>query len=85
MYNTHRPEDLPQQQYHSLVVLGGKDDLVPGGLVQTQFEAAQHPAEVLFHPDLGHGGLLLDGEWMHRVVKAVKRLVHRKEEETTVK
>ena len=74
------PEDLPRKRHHSLIVLSGKDDLVPGVLVQAQFEAAEHPATVMYHPELGHGGLLLSDSWMTEVVAGVKRLVHRKEE-----
>lgn len=75
------PEDLPRKRHHSLVVLSGKDDLVPGMLVQSQFEAAEHPATVMYHPELGHGGLLLNDAWMKEVVAGVRRMVHRKEEE----
>ena len=74
------PQDLPREPYRSLIVLSGKDDLVPGELVQIQFDVAEHPATVLYHPDLGHGGLLLDSEWMGVVVQGVKRLVYRGEE-----
>ena len=71
------PEDLPRERYRSLIVLSGKDDLVPGELVQIQFDVAEHPATVLYHPELGHGGLLLDREWMAVVVEGVRRLVYR--------
>ena len=74
------PEDLPRKRKHALVVLSGKDDLVPGELVSRQFEAARHPATVMYHPDMGHGGLLLDREWMRAVVEGVKGLVHRRNE-----
>jgi pimeloyl-ACP methyl ester carboxylesterase len=72
-------EDLPRERYRSLIVLSGKDDLVPGELVQIQFDVAEHPASVLYHPQLGHGGLLLDGEWMAVVVDGVRKLVYRDE------
>jgi pimeloyl-ACP methyl ester carboxylesterase len=75
------PEDLPRERYRSLIVLSGKDDLVPGELVQIQFDVAEHPARVLYHPELGHGGLLLDSQWMGVVVSGVKKLVYRDEEE----
>ncbi|KAG7668636.1 hypothetical protein Ndes2526B_g03740 [Nannochloris sp. 'desiccata'] len=75
------PEDLPRERHRSLIVLSGKDDLVPGELVQIQFDVAEHPASVLYHPELGHGGLLLDREWMGVVVEGVKKLVYRGGEE----
>jgi len=75
------PEDLPRERYRSLIVLSGKDDLVPGELVQIQFDVAEHPASVLYHPELGHGGLLLDSQWMGVVVEGVKKLVYRGGEE----
>jgi hypothetical protein len=71
------PEDLPREQYRTLIVLSGKDDLVPGELVQIQFDVAQHPAKVLLHPELGHGGLLLDTVWMAKIVDGIKEMVYR--------
>ena len=60
----------------ALIVLSGQDDLVPSELVLGQFEAAGHPARVMHRPDLGHGGLLLDGGWMAEVVEGVRRIAH---------
>ncbi|PRW60464.1 expressed protein isoform A [Chlorella sorokiniana] len=54
------PQDLPRR---SLVVLSGCDDLVPSELVMAQLKLAGHPAKVMHHPDLGHGGILLAPQW----------------------
>lgn len=62
------PEDLPSR---AVVVLAARDDLVPAALVQTQLEAAQHPARVLLHPELGHGGLLLVNHWQTQILDAL--------------
>lgn len=49
--------------------------MVPSELVLTQFEASGHPARVMYRPDLGHGGLLLDGSWMAAVVEGISCLL----------
>lgn len=66
------PEDLPE---NSLVVLSGKDDLVPSQYVMAQLKEAQHPAKVMYHKKHGHGGVLLDPKWATQVLLEVKRLV----------
>jgi hypothetical protein len=69
------PDDLPRRERGALVVLSGQDDLVPARLVQAQFAADGHPAEVMYHPRLGHGGTLLDAAWMEVVVARVAAIV----------
>lgn len=71
------PDDLPRRERSALIVLSGRDDLVPAQLVQAQFAADGHPAEVMYHARLGHGGLLLDAAWMREVVARVALMVRR--------
>jgi hypothetical protein len=66
------PHDMPAA---SVVVLSGRDDLVPSELILQQFRVTGHKARMLHHPDLGHGGLLMKPEWMARVVGEVAGLV----------
>jgi hypothetical protein len=77
------PDDLPRSARSVLLVLSGRDDLVPSAMCERQFAAAGHPATVLHHPDLGHGGLLLDGPWMARVVECIRGMVGSQERTET--
>ena len=72
------PGDLPPR---SLVVLSGRDDLVPSALVEAHLAAAAHPARVMHHPALGHGGLLMSPAWQAEVVAALAEMVAGEEEE----
>lgn len=42
-----------------------------------QMKLSGHPAQILHHPNLGHGGLLLNRAWMAEVVAAVAALTAR--------
>lgn len=68
------PEDLPaEMNIRALIVLSGKDDLVPSELVMTQFQDVKEQGHVtvLHHEGLGHGGFLMNGEWMKRIVREI--------------
>lgn len=68
------PQDLPRR---ALVVLSGEDDLVPSQLVLAQLKACGHPATVMHHPDLGHGGILLAPEFMAEFVARLRAMLAR--------
>lgn len=66
------PHDLPAK---SLVVVAGADDLVPAELVMAQLKMAGHPAKVLYHEDLGHGGFLMDFEFQNQIINQLQQLM----------
>lgn len=66
------PQDLPRR---SLVVLSGRDDLVPSELVMAHIKLTGHPAQVMHHPDLGHGGILLCPPWQERFVQNLRAML----------
>lgn len=68
------PQDLPRR---ALVVLSGEDDLVPSQLVLAQLKTSGHPATVMHHPDLGHGGILLAPEYMAEFVARLRAMLAR--------
>ena len=68
------PQDLPRR---AVVVLSGQDDLVPSHLVAAHLKTAGHPAAVMHHPDLGHGGILLAPEFMAEFVGRVRGMLSR--------
>ena len=71
------PQDLPRR---CLVVLSGRDDLVPSDLVMAHMKLSGHPAaRVLHHPDLGHGGILLSPAFQARFVGALRGMLAAKE------
>jgi len=70
------PDDLPAGVLdHVLLVLSGRDDLVPADLVQSQFANQNHHARIIMNAHLGHGGLLLEDELMQEVVESIARMV----------
>ncbi|KAL6784986.1 hypothetical protein ACKKBG_A01950 [Auxenochlorella protothecoides x Auxenochlorella symbiontica] len=62
------PDDIPER---CLVVVSGLDDLVPSALVVRQLQAAKHPAKIMHHPLLGHGGILLLNNWQRQVIASM--------------
>lgn len=66
------PQDLPRR---SLVVLSGRDDLVPSELVMAHIKLTGHPAQVMHHPDLGHGGILLCPPWQAQFVQNLRAML----------
>ena len=66
------PQDLPRR---CLVVLSGRDDLVPSDLVMAHIKLSGHPARVLHHPDLGHGGILLAPAFQAAFVGALRGML----------
>ncbi|KAL4459101.1 hypothetical protein ABPG75_013966 [Micractinium tetrahymenae] len=66
------PQDLPRR---SLVVLSGQDDLVPSELVMAHIKLTGHPAKVMHHPDLGHGGILLCPPWQALFVQNLRAML----------
>ena len=59
----------------TLLVLAGRDDLVPSALVTRMLAAQGSAARVEAHAHAGHGGFLLDGEWRGRVLAQIQGVV----------
>lgn len=66
------PEDMPAK---AVLSLSAYDDLVPATLVMAHLEATQSPADVLFHPTAGHGGIFLDAAHQQQLVSHIQRLL----------
>jgi len=66
------PEELPER---SLVILSGKDDLVPSEMVAAQLRESKHPAHVLYFEKLGHGGLLLSQKSADKALIEIEKMV----------
>lgn len=66
------PQDLPRR---SLIVLSGQDDLVPSQLVMAHLKLTGHPAKVMHHPKLGHGGILLSPSWQAEFVGNLRAML----------
>lgn len=74
------PEDLPPREGATLICLSGKDDLVPSELVISQFDGSTR-ATIMYHPDLGHGGLLMNAGWLQKIVENIRCMVCGTDEE----
>jgi len=48
--------------------------LVPAAAARRQFEG-RPGVTLMFHPDLGHGGMLLKSEWMAQIADQVSKMV----------
>jgi len=70
------PDELPDP---SVLVLSGKDDLVPSLLVSRMLAAAPDHITTLYHPDLYHGHFLFNRAWQDEIVRTFKGAVDRKE------
>jgi hypothetical protein len=68
------PDQLPQ---HSLVVLSGRDDLVPVEATMTMLESERPDVEVLLHDTHKHADFIKDLPWQDLVVGKVVRLIRR--------
>ena len=66
------PEELPER---SLVILSGKDDLVPSEMVAAQLRESKHPAQVMYYEKLGHGGLLLSQKSADKALLEIEKMV----------
>lgn len=66
------PEELPEK---SVVILCGKDDLVPSEMVAAQLRESRHPAQVMYYDKLGHGGLLLCQKSADRALLEIEKTV----------
>lgn len=58
----------------TLVVLGGRDVLSPTATLQQWLKEHTH-VQVLFHPELPHAGILLNGEWQQLVLTSFARIM----------
>ena len=66
------PQELPS---NSLVVLSGKDNLVPWQLARRQLALTHHPASIMIHPHLGHGGFILADAWQMQILGALQSML----------
>lgn len=66
------PQEMPA---NSLVVMSAKDDLVPWHMVEKQLANAQHPATVMVHPEMGHGGFLVSHAWQQQILDTLKPML----------
>lgn len=64
------PDEIPP---NSLIVLSGRDRLVPADLIRKQLksECSERDVRILYHEKHAHGGFLFDLEWMACVVHEV--------------
>jgi hypothetical protein len=72
------PWELPNP---SVLVLSGKDSLVPSELVSKHLEGAPPHVHVLQHPDLHHGHFLVRPRWQDVIVSKFREVVESREEE----
>lgn len=70
------PWELPDP---SVLVLSGKDELVPSELVRRQLDGAPDHIHVLSHEDLHHGHFLFRPKWQDVIVAKFKAAVEAKE------
>ena len=75
------PDELPDP---SVLVLSGKDDLVPSLLVSQMLASAPEHVKVLYHPGLYHGHFLFNRTWQDTIVQTFKAAVDCKEQSITV-
>lgn len=66
------PHQMPDK---SLVVMSGKDVLVPWRMAQQQLALANHPAKVMIHPDMAHGGFLLKQAWQRQILSTLRPML----------
>ncbi|KAK9862700.1 hypothetical protein WJX84_006358 [Apatococcus fuscideae] len=66
------PQELPAS---SLVVMSAKDNLVPWRIAQQQLVQARHPAQILVHPDMAHGGFLLNHAWQQQILDTLRPML----------
>ena len=67
-----RPQEMPP---NTLVVMSAKDDLVPWRLTEKQLVNAQHPAMIMIHPNMGHGGFLVSHAWQQQILDTLKPML----------
>lgn len=68
------PDDLPNREGGTLICLSGQDDLVPSELALQQFDGEKR-ATIMYHPDLGHGGILMNSFWLQKIVASIRDMV----------
>jgi hypothetical protein len=70
------PQDLPDKSNCALICLSGRDDLVPSEMALRQYNG-HRGVRLMYHPELGHGGMLVNGEWLAKIVQGIQRMVQK--------
>jgi pimeloyl-ACP methyl ester carboxylesterase len=71
------PEDLPET---SLICLSGKDTFLPATAARKQFEG-RPGVTIMYHPDLGHGQMLLRTNWMSQIADRVTKMIMQQQQQ----